>query len=283
MIRPFPRVLPLAGVFALALAAAAFAQEASPGIALSKVIKAGSKNVHPLSATACSTSGITCGGSVNGTLDSQDCQLGDETRADNYTFQGTAGQTVTIAMSSSALDAYLILRNPAGTAVALDDDSGGGPDGTNAQIIYTLPTTGVWTIVANAVYIADRGPYFLSLSCGAVTACVPNATSMCLNSRFRVSANWQTTTASGAGTPIQLTSDTGYFWFFSSSNVEIVVKVLNGCGLNSRYWTFAGGLTNVLVNLTVTDTQTGAVRTYSNPQNQAFLPIQDTSSFSTCP
>jgi hypothetical protein len=63
----------------------------------------------------------------------------------------------------------------------------------------------------------------------------------------------------------------------------MVVKVLNGCGLNSRYWTFAGGLTNVLVNLTVTDTQTGAVRTYSNPQNQAFLPIQDTSSFSTCP
>ncbi len=44
-----------------------------------------------------------------------------------------------------------------------------------------------------------------------------------------------------------------------------VVKVLNDCGVNSRYWTFAGGLTDVNVILTSTDTQTGAVLTYTNP------------------
>ena len=80
-----------------------------------------------------------------------------------------------------------------------------------------------------------------------------------------------------------LTGDTGAFWFFSPGNVEVVIKVLNGCELNSRYWTFAGGLTDVSVILTVTDTHTGIIQTYSNPQGTPFGPIQDTSAFATCP
>ncbi|MGH9399710.1 MAG: hypothetical protein ACRD00_05035, partial [Thermoanaerobaculia bacterium] len=79
------------------------------------------------------------------------------------------------------------------------------------------------------------------------------------------------------------TSDTGQFWFFSSSNVEIVVKVLNGCGVNTRYWVFAGGLTNVQVTLTVTDMSNSTMKTYINPLNTAFAPIQDTNAFATCP
>jgi hypothetical protein len=62
----------------------------------------------------------------------------------------------------------------------------------------------------------------------------------------------------------------------------MVVKAVAGCPLNDRYWVFAGGLTNVNVVMTVTDTQTGAVKTYINPQGTAFAPIQDTSAF-TCP
>jgi hypothetical protein len=38
-------------------------------------------------------------------------------------------------------------------------------------------------------------------------------------------------------------------------------------------------LTNVNVVIAVTDTQTGAVKTYTNPQGAAFEPIQDTDSF----
>ena len=34
---------------------------------------------------------------------------------------------------------------------------------------------------------------------------------------------------------------------------------------------------------TVTDTQTGAVKVYFNPENNAAQPIQDTGAFSTCP
>ena len=114
--------------------------------------------------------------------------------------------------------------------------------------------------------------------------CTPDANSLCLNGgRFKVTAAWQSATGSGTGTAIPGSSDTGQFWFFSSQNVEMVVKVLNGCGFNQRYWVFAGGLTNVAVTMTVTDMLNGTVRVYTNPLNAAFQPIQDTAAFSTCP
>jgi len=103
-------------------------------------------------------------------------------------------------------------------------------------------------------------------------------------SRFKVQTQWTTSDAqTGAGQAIALTDDTGYFWFFGANSVEIVVKVVNGCIVNSNYWVFAGGLTNVNVVMTITDTQTGAVRTYTNTQGVAFRPIQDTSAFASCP
>ena len=101
--------------------------------------------------------------------------------------------------------------------------------------------------------------------------------------RFQVRTRWTRPDAtSGDGQAVALTGDTGYFWFFSSNNVEMVVKAVTGCPVNSRYWVFAGGLTDVNVVMTVTDTQTGAVKTYVNPLGTAFQPIQDTSAF-VCP
>ncbi|HKH44754.1 MAG TPA: hypothetical protein VKM72_08830, partial [Thermoanaerobaculia bacterium] len=116
-------------------------------------------------------------------------------------------------------------------------------------------------------------------------SCTENATTLCLNNgRFQVRATFRTASGqTGNAQVVRLTSDTGYLWFFSPSNVEAVVKVLNGCGFNSHYWVFAGGLTNVRTVITVTDTETGATKTYINPQNTAFQPIQDTSAFATCP
>jgi hypothetical protein len=114
--------------------------------------------------------------------------------------------------------------------------------------------------------------------------CTPDAQSLCLsNGRFKVQAAWQSSTSSGNGTAIPGSSDTGQFWFFSASNVEMVVKVLNGCGINTRYWVFAGGLTNVKVTMTVTDMSNATVKTYINSLNTPFAPIQDTVAFATCP
>ncbi len=55
-----------------------------------------------------------------------------------------------------------------------------------------------------------------------------------------------------------LTADTGYFWFFDPANVEIVVKVLDGSGVNNRFWIFYGALSNVEYSLDVTDRQRGS-------------------------
>ncbi|HSF42397.1 MAG TPA: hypothetical protein VLT87_21520 [Thermoanaerobaculia bacterium] len=111
--------------------------------------------------------------------------------------------------------------------------------------------------------------------------CNASATRLCLNGgRFAVEARWTRTNGdTDLGRAVTLTLDTGYFWFFDSANVEMVIKVIDGCGVNNRFWVFAGGLTDVRVRITVTDTRTGTVRTYTNPQSTAFRPIQDTGAF----
>jgi hypothetical protein len=103
--------------------------------------------------------------------------------------------------------------------------------------------------------------------------------------RFVVEVEWESPQgASGSGEAVPLTSDTGYFWFFSANNVELVVKVLDACNTSfHRYWVFAAGLTDVEVRMTVTDTTTGATTTYDNPQGNPFQPILDVGAFDTCP
>jgi hypothetical protein len=116
-------------------------------------------------------------------------------------------------------------------------------------------------------------------------SCVADADTLCLNSgRFKVEATFNTSGAPvSSAKVVKLTDETGYLWFFNATNVEAIIKVLNGCGANNRYWVFAGGLTNVRTVITVTDTKTGTQKTYTNPQGTAFQPIQDTSAFATCP
>jgi len=128
-------------------------------------------------------------------------------------------------------------------------------------------------------------PYVRTLAPEVTTnaTCVPDATTLCLNkARFRVEAWWQTNEGLGTGQAVALGGDTGYFWFFNKDNVELIIKVLDGCALNSRYWVFAGGLTNVGVRIIVTDMATGLPKEYVNPIGQAFPPKQDTNAIAEC-
>jgi hypothetical protein len=87
-------------------------------------------------------------------------------------------------------------------------------------------------------------------------------------SRFQVSVAWQVPTqgTSGQGAAVPLTSDTGYFWFFSANNIELMLKVVDGRPLNGKFWVFYGALTDVQYTITVTDTMTGNEKTYFSPQ-----------------
>jgi Trypsin-like peptidase domain len=116
---------------------------------------------------------------------------------------------------------------------------------------------------------------------GGSTTCTPNAATRCLNNgRFKVEVTWNVASqgTGGSGTGVTVSGDTGYFWFFSSGNIELMVKALDGRAVNGYYWIFYGALSVVAYTITVTDTTTGAVKTYSNPQGH-MASNADTSAF----
>ena len=161
------------------------------------------------------------------------------------------------------------------------------PPNTTSVVIENIPpaTFRAYQVVATN----NRGSSSPTLEVGATTLakveeCVADADTVCLNQgRFRVELQWESAEDAGAGAAVPLTNDTGYLWFFNADNVEVVVKVLDGCALNQRYWVFAGGLTDVEVVMKVIDSQTGVAATYYNPPGTAFKPVQDQNTFDVCP
>jgi hypothetical protein len=136
----------------------------------------------------------------------------------------------------------------------------------------------------------DTVDTWLNQTGGGTNSCVDGPNTLCLlNNRFKVEATWRTAAGqTGPGKAVRLTQETGYFWFFSQTNIEAVFKLLNACtpSLGNHFWVFAGGLTDVEVTTTVTDTTRtgpGSVKTYFNPLGTPFKPITDLGAFDTCP
>jgi hypothetical protein len=113
--------------------------------------------------------------------------------------------------------------------------------------------------------------------------CQINDSTLCLlGSRFRAEITYRTATVgSGQGHAVRLSGQSGLFWFFDSENAEMLVKVIDGCGVPGldAYWVFFAATTNVDFTMTVTDTQTGVSRQYRNPFGNAAEPIQDVRTF----
>lgn len=101
--------------------------------------------------------------------------------------------------------------------------------------------------------------------------------------RFEVCTLWTSFAgARGAGVPLQITDDTGGFWFFDADNLEVVVKILDGCAVNDRFWLYAAGLTDVEVTLGVIDTWTGQTWVRDTTLATPFPPIQDVAALPVC-
>ncbi|MEM7584932.1 MAG: PKD domain-containing protein [Acidobacteriota bacterium] len=115
--------------------------------------------------------------------------------------------------------------------------------------------------------------------------CQADATQLCLNrSRFQVEVVWRDFEGqTGDGSTVFNLEDSGMFWFFSPTNWEMLVKVLDGCAVNGNYWVFGTATTNVEYTLKVTDTESGEVREYHNPLGVASAAITDTAAFAACP
>ena len=114
-----------------------------------------------------------------------------------------------------------------------------------------------------------------------IEECVADATTLCLNGgRFRLRVRYATALGeTGYGDGVLLTEDTGYFTFFNASNIEIVAKVLDGCGRNGKYWLYATGLTDLAVELEVADPVTQTRHVLASPLREAFRPLADTKAF----
>jgi ELWxxDGT repeat protein len=170
--------------------------------------------------------------------------------------------------------------NPLGELASVGDTTAFGPMGATAigGPAETAPalaeTRTPLTPPARTAAAAPESPG------AAGGGCQPGPLQLCLNGgRFAVTANWTDFNGnSGAGTAVALTGETGYFWFFSAGNVETVLKVIDGRGLNGHFWVFYGALSDVQYTLTVTDTVTGVAKTYTNSAGQ-FASVADTAAF----
>nr|MCU0474612.1 PPC domain-containing protein [Anaerolineae bacterium] len=108
-------------------------------------------------------------------------ELGIVQQSAQYSFEGRAGEVVTIDVRSDAFDPAVALVSGNGDRLALDDDGGGG---LNARINrFTLPTDGTYLIVADGFrgFTGDRtlqGRFTVALTVeGEASAPVAQATS----------------------------------------------------------------------------------------------------------
>jgi hypothetical protein len=117
---------------------------------------------------------------------------------------------------------------------------------------------GVWALDGNGNNVIGSGHDGLlsGTGVGFLTAppslgCGPSTTSaLCLQGRFSITTQWRTnptpgTPPDGNGHVVVAGPNSGIFWFFSSDNWEVMVKAINACSLNNRYWVFSAATTNV--------------------------------------
>jgi len=114
--------------------------------------------------------------------------------------------------------------------------------------------------------------------------CIPGPTTACIGNRFKIEVAYDATPTNGSGPAnvVLESSASVKFTFFDPGNIELIVKMLDACVPFQKWWVFAGGLTNVGVTVTVTDTSNGAVKSYSSTKGMIFQAFADTEAFS-CP
>jgi hypothetical protein len=134
----------------------------------------------------------------------------------------------------------------------------------------------------NGTVVAPAG----FLTSAVALTCSSSTTALCLESKYLVSTRWLDFAGNrGNGTvvPGASNSTSGLFWFFSPDNWEVLVKELNGCGVNNRHWVFAAATTNVHYELIVTYVASGETKRYFNYLNENAPAVTDTGAFATCP
>ena len=136
----------------------------------------------------------------------------------------------------------------------------------------------------NELWIFDPSASRISVSRWGCDPASPAELCLGDGGRFRTEIDW--TTAGGRGAAervIAPATDSGLFYFFDPNNWEMLVKVLDGCGINDRYWVYAAATTDVGYALRVVDTVSGQAKVYRNPLGTTSPAITDGDAFALCP
>ena len=103
--------------------------------------------------------------------------------------------------------------------------------------------------------------------------------------RFRVRVTWRDA-PTGFDWPAEASpigsAEAQVFTFFESTNWEMMVKVLDGCGINDRFWVYAAASTDVGFTIEVTDTWTGRQKKFTSPAGAPAPAITDGQAFASC-
>ena len=99
---------------------------------------------------------------VTGDLHLGDCEFADASFFDLYSFSGSAGDSVEIALRSPSFDAFLLVADIDETELGSDDDSGGGASGTDAAITIVFDVAGTVLLAANSATGGETGPYTMT-------------------------------------------------------------------------------------------------------------------------
>ena len=162
-------------------------------------------------------------------------------------------------------------------------------DGMTTVLTFTAPVNpGVQNTMRLA--IADVSDGILDsavfLAGGSFTdggGCVPDAWTVCLlGGRFEITVNWEDyqhvhrdAFVASAGTP-----ESALFYFRQAANWEFLIKIINGCSLNGKYWVYFAAATDVGYVVTVRDTRsTAPPKEYTNPLGTASPAVNDSGAF----
>lgn len=125
---------------------------------------------------------IAMGQTVNGQLESNDCQLDDESFLDAYLLVLGTTTDVQIDLASTAFDTYLIVLEETPTGLVevafnddvdqaqCDDSDADIEPGCNSRVVETLQAGRIYHILANSLLDNQFGAYTLTLSQSSIVA-----------------------------------------------------------------------------------------------------------------
>lgn len=122
--------------------------------------------VAAASATAPAGTSLAVGAAQSGRLQQGDQTLPSGEFLDRFTFAGRRGQVMTVEMTSSEVDPYLIVTAPGGGQQENDDAT---TSDRNARVTWVLPEDGSYSVTATTYRPGESGSYQVRLTTGAGT------------------------------------------------------------------------------------------------------------------